>query len=383
MKKKIFSIGLRVVIAAVGLSYVAYALTWTDHVLLPDGYVAGDVTLPTGGSFKVIERTTATWTVRAGDQSVTIPADSKALIETGGAFQPGVITTCRQADWRWLVVAFVLTGLVLVVQSLRWRVLMTCRGLPAPLLGTFRIYMVGLFFNSFMPGTTGGDVMKCYYVARRSDRRAVAVMSVVADRVAGLVALVIVAGLGALIAMGGDEVGQRELTAIAVVAGAIVLAAVVYFVPVLQKALGMTWLMSKLPQGGMLASVAEATTAYRDHKSAVVGAVSLGVVVHVLIVSTAILTGWALGITTPVVKMVALLPLVMMAGSLPLSFMGLGVMEPTGMALFGDGTAALNNQIVVMLVLIRLYQVLYSAIGALFLMRGKLDLEDESDEAAG
>ena len=37
-----------------------------------------------------------------------------------------------------------------VLQSLRWQLLMRCRGLPAPTRATFRIYMVGMFFNSFI-----------------------------------------------------------------------------------------------------------------------------------------------------------------------------------------------------------------------------------------
>ncbi len=376
MKKKIISIGVRVVIAVAGLAYVAYALTWTDQMRFPAGFDQGELTFsqPTSLPVRVIDKDG--YGVERADGRRAWVEDRWVTQDEGGAqFRPGIVTTCRRAEVVWLVAAFAMAGLVIVAQSLRWRVLMRCRGLPSPAWGVFRLYMVGLFFNSFMPGTTGGDVMKAYYVARRSDRRTAAVMSIVADRFAGLVALVIVAAGGALVGLGGQDVGRRELAAIGLFAALLAALGVVYFMPPLQRGLGVTWAMSKLPRGGLIEAVKQAVGAYRHHKGAVAGAVSIGVAGHVMIVTTGIFSGWALGMATSVVEMAAVLPLVMMAGALPMSFMGFGVMEPAGIALLGDGTAATNNQVVVMLVLIRLYPILYSVLGALFLARGRLDLK--------
>ena len=45
---------------------------------------------------------------------------------------------------------------------------------------------VGLFFNNCMPQSTGGDVIKAYYVATSHEKSAHGVAAVVMDRVTGL-----------------------------------------------------------------------------------------------------------------------------------------------------------------------------------------------------
>jgi uncharacterized membrane protein YbhN (UPF0104 family) len=50
--------------------------------------------------------------------------------------------------------------------------------------------MIGTFFSSFLIGTTGGDVVKIFYVARSVPRQKVAVsFTVVVDRVIGMIAM--------------------------------------------------------------------------------------------------------------------------------------------------------------------------------------------------
>ena len=52
--------------------------------------------------------------------------------------------------------------------------------------------MIGQFFSTFGVGTTGGDVVKIFYVARAVPQRKAAVaFTVIVDRVIGLVALLL------------------------------------------------------------------------------------------------------------------------------------------------------------------------------------------------
>jgi len=58
----------------------------------------------------------------------------------------------------------------------------------------FVLNMVGSFYNSFMPGSTGGDLVKAYYAAKHTTHRTRAVMTVIIDRILGLLALIILGG---------------------------------------------------------------------------------------------------------------------------------------------------------------------------------------------
>jgi len=74
----------------------------------------------------------------------------------------------------------------------RWHVLLRPIGVTHSFLHTLGLGLIGIFYNSFMPSTLGGDAAKSYLVARGHEVRAPQVVaSVVTDRVLGLVALLI------------------------------------------------------------------------------------------------------------------------------------------------------------------------------------------------
>ncbi|GJM20259.1 MAG: hypothetical protein DHS20C15_01740 [Planctomycetota bacterium] len=83
-----------------------------------------------------------------------------------------------------------------VVALLRWHVLMHSVGLNSTPWIALRLGFIGTFFNNVVPGLTGGDLIKALYVTRENPKqRTSAVVSVIVDRVVGIVALAIIAGV--------------------------------------------------------------------------------------------------------------------------------------------------------------------------------------------
>ena len=118
-----------------------------------------------------------------------------------------------------------------VLQTIiRWFILVRATGLPFRLADGLRLGLIGIFFSNLLPSSIGGDVIKAYFIAREQNRRAMAVATVVIDRVIalwGLFWFVAVSGgyfwwTGAL----RPEVAQRLqviiTVALAVVAGTLV-----------------------------------------------------------------------------------------------------------------------------------------------------------------
>ncbi len=60
---------------------------------------------------------------------------------------------------------------------------------------TLRVYFIGAFFNLFLLGSTGGDIMKIFSAMRETASKSAALLSVMVDRMMGLVALVVVASV--------------------------------------------------------------------------------------------------------------------------------------------------------------------------------------------
>src|SRR5438552_3130691 len=90
---------------------------------------------------------------------------------------------------------FFFLALVLCLSSVllsfvRWFVLVRAVGLPFRVRDALRLGMVGYFFNNFLPGSIGGDVLKAAFLAREQDRRTLAVATVIMDRMIALWALI-------------------------------------------------------------------------------------------------------------------------------------------------------------------------------------------------
>lgn len=63
----------------------------------------------------------------------------------------------------------------------------------------FELYMVGAFFNIFLPGTVGGDVVKAYYLYKGTQKRGDSLVSVFMERYMGMLALISIASVATLI----------------------------------------------------------------------------------------------------------------------------------------------------------------------------------------
>jgi uncharacterized protein (TIRG00374 family) len=99
----------------------------------------------------------------------------------------------KTADFIWLIPGIVAVGMAFLLQTERWRQLLKVQGIHLTWLRTWRITMIGGFFNLFLLGATGGDVVKIFYAIKEAgSKKTAALLSVLVDRMIGLIALVAV-----------------------------------------------------------------------------------------------------------------------------------------------------------------------------------------------
>jgi uncharacterized membrane protein YbhN (UPF0104 family) len=85
------------------------------------------------------------------------------------------------------------------LEALRWHILLRAQGIDLRLWRTIRVLAISVFFANFLPGAAGGDLIRGVYVYRASPgRRAAAMLSILIDRLIGLVAFVLL-GLAAML----------------------------------------------------------------------------------------------------------------------------------------------------------------------------------------
>ena len=104
-----------------------------------------------------------------------------------------VFASLRSAAPFWLLLSFITLLIGKILTSYRWQILLKVQNIEIPLRFLIGSVFVGQFFNSFLPTTVGGDAMRAYDTASQSKESTKSVMSVFADRLIGVFALVILA----------------------------------------------------------------------------------------------------------------------------------------------------------------------------------------------
>jgi uncharacterized protein (TIRG00374 family) len=186
-----------------------------------------------------------------------------------------------------LAAGFCLAGVLLTF--VRWYVLVRAQDLPFKLSDAMRLGLVGFFFNTFLPGSIGGDVVKAAFLAREQSRRTVAVATVLLDRAIGFWGLFwLVSISGSLFWVLGDPAlhASRSLQrillgAIVVVGSSLIGWALMGFLPD-RRAHRFAGRLSCIPKiGGSLAEFWRAVWIYRRRGRSVALALALALVAQV------------------------------------------------------------------------------------------------------
>jgi uncharacterized protein (TIRG00374 family) len=98
-------------------------------------------------------------------------------------------------EWPWLLGGFILCLIPILLCMIRWKMILDAQNMHLGWSRVNSIFFIGLFFNSFMIGPTGGDLVKAYYTARETNhKKTEAISTIFIDRVIGLFALALIVG---------------------------------------------------------------------------------------------------------------------------------------------------------------------------------------------
>jgi uncharacterized membrane protein YbhN (UPF0104 family) len=271
-----------------------------------------------------------------------------------------------------------------VITSFRWHLLLKLLDIPMSVARTFVINMVGAFYNTFMPGSTGGDLLKAYYAAKQTTHRTRAVMSVIIDRIIGLLALVILGGTMAAIqyfnAEGRDpavirKCGQVALGSAAILA-ATALGLVIFY---LRKPLGLEWVIRRLPMQRQVNKAIDTMEIYRGHPMAILWTIVMTLPVHATVVLSAMFAGLAFGLPMHWAYYWVCIPVIVLSGAIPISPQGAGVMEFFAILLTRSQGVTVAQAFALTMSL-RCVQILWNLTGGIFVFRGGYHAPTETEQ---
>ncbi len=229
-----------------------------------------------------------------------------------------------------LLLASVAIGIVVnMSSSLKWWMLVRARAMQAGYWRIFSYYLVGQFYNLFLPTSVGGDVVRSYELGKFTGRQADALASVFVERYTGVLVLLLVAGLAVLsqLALFSEKFVLASLLFFAVVLTAI---GWMIFDPRLYH-----WLrdsmLTKLPMSAVIFTKLDKLLAsvqvYGQHKSALVWAFINSLLFYFLAVVNVYITALVFQFDVSFTHMLIATPIIMLIMNIPFSLGNIGLME--------------------------------------------------------
>ena len=236
-----------------------------------------------------------------------------------------------QADVRWLAAAFALLLFSFIPAALRWTGLLQAMGVEYGRLAAYRTYLTGAFYGLAMPGVVGGDAARVWFCLRQTQAPVTLVVgTVLAERVLGVVALLLILSVGVYF-YPAQSIGSNIEWAPAV---ALILVAAIAGLPWMLRRMSFTTSRVTSRRYGRWENrfrrvLKQLTPIKRLRALHLLGGLALSVVFQTFDILATYAIGQALSLEVSMQTLLIAMPIVYLATVLPISPGGLGVREAT------------------------------------------------------
>ena len=407
--RRLLLLSVKIFIAGVGLWYVISQISWHDRVFMSAGSRIRGVAIMDTVPVRLLNWQNGMPRVLLAGQKLTVRLASGRVV-TGAADRPpinwprvaslpladltythgrleirrGLFSLIRSAKTGPLLAALLLLGLPTFITTWRWRKLLAVQGLYLTYGKCLTLTFVGQFYSTFLPGSVSGDVVKVIYTGRITAQPTKVAVTVLLDRGLGLIALMIVALLAitALLLLdifwpssGWTSLDPLVIHIFWVIGVALLLActgAILYFYRPLRHRLGMDALLERLPLPEFIKQADQSLQVYRGY----IPLMGLLVLASMFSQSVLPVAAWLLGqaftMHVPFATFMVYITVVALAVSLPIvPPSGLGVLDALLLYFFVTHGADSANQAFALAQGLRFLPLLWTIIGAYWVVRGK------------
>jgi uncharacterized protein (TIRG00374 family) len=264
------------------------------------------------------------------------------LLNKMGLAKLGSAMQATAQEWPWLLAGIALILIPILGSMARWKMILDAQNMKLGWQRVNTIFFIGLFFNSFMIGPTGGDLIKAYYTARETNhKKTEAVTTIFIDRVIGLLVMALI--VGTMILVRWDFFMAHKVTRVfalpaliaclILVGGSVVAFSVHLFevFPWLKR-----WNHIKVV-GKTMDTLERAYNAFyvcRRNPRLLLGLVLYCLAIQLLFVGVCALVGRALGLDLPLLAYLTFFPLVGLISGIPITPGGIGIREGASVKLW-------------------------------------------------
>jgi uncharacterized protein (TIRG00374 family) len=235
-----------------------------------------------------------------------------------------------RADY--LCYGLAIIGVTMVVGTYRWRMLLHVQDIDLPFAKLFPMNMIGQFFNAFLLGVTGGDVIKIYYVTQAAPgKRSAAGLSVIYDRILGLLGIMvwglILTTVSYSFLTSTPQTHQAVWTFLLICCAAVGGISFALVLPWIRKHAGLWKLEQKLPFHGTIENLSDAFQRYARSPVENITVLAMSICIHGCIFLTMYVIALAIGLHASFWQLAAIVSIVNVLIAIPINVAGLGVRE--------------------------------------------------------
>ena len=274
----------------------------------------------------------------------------------------------------WPLTLAALAGLVLTFYIVAWRlmVLMAPLGMRLALGPAVRLTLIGQFFSTFLPGGTGGDLMKIYYASQGNQGRRMEVATIMLlDRAVGMFAMLLFPLLLTPFfprLAGSSATLRKILWFSALIALAMLAGFLLCLSTRVRNSRLLLWIFRKMPLGVYAERMFDALHGFGAHPAALIASVGISLVAHAATAGIVLTLAVATGGAVQSLEASLLVPIGFLVNTLPLTPGGLGIGEAAFERLFRlahiiTGAEALLSW--------RLLSTLISLMGLVYYLQGR------------
>ena len=252
-----------------------------------------------------------------------------------------------------------------------------------------------LFDHAAVDHWRGSEGEKIVYAARLTGSKTKSLITIMLDRVIGLVALLTIGGVSAGwqlwenhrlaangVAVTGDATLRNVLLLICGILGGMTVFCIVYFSHRLRAMTGMKYLLEHSRMPDFVRRADEVLHTYRGHFGLLFWAFAISVLSQLTLPVSAWLSGMAFGVHMHVAYYLAYVPVAILAVSLPSLPQGVGVLEAVVIHFFANRGMATGSQAFAIAQAIRFLPILWNLVGGYWVMTGVYSRHQAEEESA-
>ncbi|HSE43585.1 MAG TPA: lysylphosphatidylglycerol synthase transmembrane domain-containing protein [Acidobacteriota bacterium] len=233
----------------------------------------------------------------------------------------------QQSNPRWIIAAGLLHIIGLLLSAYRWQILLAVHDVKAPLVDLIQSYLIGGFFNNFLPTRVGGDVYRMVDSKKYSGSLLRPFAVIVVERLSGIYGLLLI-GIAALSFYPRlSEIRGFAIALLALTIGGFLAIFLFYgsgtFANLLKK------LVSKLPVkiSTKAAGLLDAFWEFSGAKGVVLYAFFLGLLLQANVILYYFFIAQGIGMSLSFLEACIVMPILICIQLIPLTPNGIGVRE--------------------------------------------------------